>query len=179
MSSNNIFALAVLANRCVLKTRSEMRQRLEFKKKLFELAADKFYSEEKVLNLMVFLEELLTLPLAIQAEFEQFYNQILNKKFEEMPITQFRPKGLLKLELNREYGMTLAELNAQLEKAKITEQLEQNLEDKEKVIEDKENELHRVIIKLHTIQQMTAEQIADFLERPLAHILQVLQSAKI
>ena len=48
IANKNIFALFVLANFYVNKTRKELRTRLEMKEKLFELAMEREISKEKI-----------------------------------------------------------------------------------------------------------------------------------
>ncbi len=78
MASDNPFAIAVLANLYVNKTRSALEKRAEYKKKLFELAQLKGYSVEKTESLLTFVLYLMQLPEDLEAEMKSFYRK--NKK---------------------------------------------------------------------------------------------------
>ena len=84
INNPNPFAVFVLANLYVIKTRNNDAQRLTFKEKVYEIAALRNYSREKISQLLIFVLELIQLKPASQQIFDAFINN--SKKNNEMDI---------------------------------------------------------------------------------------------
>ena len=74
IANKNIFALFVLANFYVNKTRKELRTRLKMKEKLFELAMERGIPKEKIGRLIFFIDNIMIIPVDLQEEFDEFVN---------------------------------------------------------------------------------------------------------
>ncbi|MEN9613452.1 MAG: hypothetical protein RLZZ628_4266, partial [Bacteroidota bacterium] len=66
---DNIFSLFVLANLYILQTKNAYPKRLELKEKLFELAVDRNIPKHKIERLLIFVNQILLLPLNLQTLF--------------------------------------------------------------------------------------------------------------
>jgi hypothetical protein len=84
MESDNIFALFVLANLYVIKTepkKNEVReaydQRTILKEKLFQLAREKDIPKEKIDRMLIFVNEIVALPIDLQTAFME---NVITKK---------------------------------------------------------------------------------------------------
>jgi Putative transposase, YhgA-like len=76
LSNNNPFALVVLANLYLHKTKDDNEKRYEFKTKLYELAKNRNYSLDDFTKLLIFVTELVKLPLLLEQKFEKEVIQI-------------------------------------------------------------------------------------------------------
>jgi hypothetical protein len=72
MNSDNIFALFVLAHLYVIKTTPQKyEQRRIFKEKLFELTKKKQFPDDKVTRMLIFVDQILELPISLQNSFSE------------------------------------------------------------------------------------------------------------
>jgi hypothetical protein len=72
MASDNPFSIAVLAALYMIKAGKNDFQRLEFKKKMVEIALAKNFDKRKLFRLLNFVRHLMTLPLDLETEFKNF-----------------------------------------------------------------------------------------------------------
>jgi hypothetical protein len=78
MKSNNIFALFVLAHLYVIKTTPKLYdKRVIFKEKLFELAREKDIPKAKIDRMLIFVDQILALPIHLQTTFME---NVVSKK---------------------------------------------------------------------------------------------------
>jgi len=87
LSSPNPFALVVLAIQYVLRTKGKFEDRMLFKEKLFELARQKKMPEQKLMRLVIFVDNFMFLP----TEWEDVLKirlATVHFKPEKMTITQ-------------------------------------------------------------------------------------------
>jgi hypothetical protein len=70
-SSNNPFAIVVLAHLKVIETRSEVQQRKAWKFRLTKMLYEKGYERQQILDLYRFIDWIIILPEAIEREFWQ------------------------------------------------------------------------------------------------------------
>jgi hypothetical protein len=71
-NSDNIFALFVLAHLYVIKTTpKKYEQRSTFKEKLFELAKKKQFPVDKIDRMLIFVNEIMELPIQLQNSFSE------------------------------------------------------------------------------------------------------------
>lgn len=70
LKSKNPFALAVLANLYVLHTSQKYEERLTQKEKMFEIAKNLGYDEQKLIRLLIFVKNLMVLPENLEELFE-------------------------------------------------------------------------------------------------------------
>ncbi|MBL7785207.1 MAG: hypothetical protein JNM36_04830 [Chitinophagales bacterium] len=87
--SKNPFALFVLANYYVLKTKKEYHKRLTFKEKMVELLVLNGYDEKYITKFMLFINYIMILPKPLEDEFKQSIQTLIHKPIimEHMPIT--------------------------------------------------------------------------------------------
>jgi hypothetical protein len=85
LKSDDIFALAVLANLYTIKTKGEAEQfnRFAFKKMLYEIAMAKHFNREEIVELLTFVKDLMALPSSLELEFNNFVDEF-NENQEEM-----------------------------------------------------------------------------------------------
>ncbi|MDZ7878538.1 MAG: hypothetical protein U5L45_12740 [Saprospiraceae bacterium] len=72
LASENPFSVAVLAALYMIKAGDNDFQRLEFKKRVVEVAIMKNFDRQKSFRLLNFVNHLMTLPPSLQEEFQQF-----------------------------------------------------------------------------------------------------------
>jgi hypothetical protein len=72
MASDNPFSVAVLAALYMIKAGKNDFQRLEFKKKMVEIALRKNFDKRKSFRLLNFVRHLMTLPEGLETEFKNF-----------------------------------------------------------------------------------------------------------
>jgi hypothetical protein len=69
-NSDNIFSLFVLAHLYVIKTTpKKYEQRLTFKEKLFDLAKQQQFDDDKVERMLIFVNQIMELPIQLQNSF--------------------------------------------------------------------------------------------------------------
>jgi hypothetical protein len=72
MASDNPFSVAVLAALYMIKAGKNDLQKLEFKKKMVEIALKKNFDKRKLFRLLNFVAHLMTLPKSLESEFKNF-----------------------------------------------------------------------------------------------------------
>ena len=87
INNPNPFAIVVLANLYVLKTQNNDEERLTYKQKIYSLAKERKYSKEQTTNLILFITELMKLPLKLAKTFTDYISKP-QKSNDMMPITQ-------------------------------------------------------------------------------------------
>ncbi len=167
LKDNNPFSIVVLANLYVNKTKKDLRKRLSFKEKLYEIAAQRGYSVGKTSQLFIFVKELMRLTPALEQEFQHYI--ISQQKIEKdmMPVSQ-GTKDFLNEFAKKVYGKTMEEVT------KENEDKEAVIQDKEAVIQDKNRIIIRSIVNLRDSMNLSALQIASVLDIEVSYVEQIL-----
>lgn len=157
LASDNIFALFVLANYYVNKTRKNLRQRLELKEKMMELGMERNILPEKIDRFYYFIDNIMQIPLNLQEEFKDF---ILSKKKIEpdMPSVLFE---------KQEYWRGVFA-------AAVREDLEKERQEREKERQEHEKEREKLVLKLYVEIQWSADKIADVLDIPIEDVKRII-----
>jgi hypothetical protein len=146
LASENPISVAVLAALYMIKAGKNDFQRLEFKKKVVEVALAKNFDRHKSFRLLNFVRHLMTLPSNLQKEFETF---IESPKIEgKMPID----KETLR--------MFARHAVAELQEEAREEGLEQGLGQGEE--RGRVQEREKIIMNARRTMGFSAEQIAKF-----------------
>lgn len=160
LESDNPFAMAVLANLYVLQTRDDLRQRLEYKKKLFEIAKKRNFGESKAHRLLLFIQYLITLPDDLNLEFEKSIQS--NNPSNTMTI---RPQAKTLAE-----AMYIGAFGFSPKTA---------LEEKNKAEQEKakaEEKIARMVINLHFKMGLSVEEIAKENDLELQFVQAIIDS---
>lgn len=159
LMSDNIFALFVLSNYYVNKTRKNLRKRLELKEKMVELADKRQIPRDRMGRFFFFIDNVMKIPLNLQQEFKDFI-------FSKYKIPANMPSALYKNVkewsdyFSKEiYGDTVDVL---IEKEREKERMKVREKNK------------KVVMKLHSEKQWSSDQIADVLEIPLQEVEQII-----
>jgi len=88
LANDNPFALAILANWYLLKSKNNVPQRFAYKRKLIELAQKKGLSRREIHALFRFIRYIVELPKPISDEFDNGIVQILNERKMTIPTEQ-------------------------------------------------------------------------------------------
>ncbi len=174
LKDNNPFSIVVLANLYVNKTKKDLRKRLSFKEKLYEIAAQRGYSVGKTSQLFIFVKELMRLTPALEQEFQHYI--ISQQKIEKdmMPVSQ-GTKDFLNEFAKKVYGKTMEEVTKENEdKEAVIQDKEAVIQDKEAVIQDKNRIIIRSIVNLRDSMNLSALQIASVLDIEVSYVEQVL-----
>ncbi|MEY4905728.1 MAG: hypothetical protein RLZZ292_3543 [Bacteroidota bacterium] len=170
----NPFSIVVLANLYVNKTKKDLKKRLSFKEKLYEIAFKRGYSIEKTSKLFIFLKELMRLTPALE---EEFKNYILSqKKVEEknmMPVSQ-DTRDFLHEFYRRVYGKTIEEVTK--EKDAALQSKDAALQSKDAALQSKDAIIIRSIVQFRDTMNLSAPQIASILGIELDYVEQVLSN---
>ncbi len=146
--NDNPFAMIVLANYYVLKTKDDQQRRYEFKQNLYELAQNRNYNLEELSKLLIFVGELMKLPPLLEKKFEKEVIQTKIKNNSDMIQVSQSTKNLVNAYEREVYGETMEEA-----RAKAKEEIKQI--DKQRV---------KSIILLYSRVNMSIEEIAEHLE---------------
>ncbi len=88
IESENPIALGILATLYAAKTENNPVKRLEYKKTLFKVAADKGFDREKLIKLLIFARDFVHLPSKLENEFLIIASEPFTTKEEIMHISQ-------------------------------------------------------------------------------------------
>ena len=169
LASDNILALFVLANKYTNETRGEsnQRKRLKLKEKLFELALAKQIDLQKIQRLLIFVNNIMLLPLDLKTEFYEF---ISNKAKKTPAMRNYieSNKELANLFAHAVYGETLEDIQ------KTREQEQKMHEEKQRMLEQEQKMREQAIIKLYAQKISTIPQIADIFGLEIAEIERIV-----
>jgi hypothetical protein len=112
-NSTNPFALVVLANLHVINTKKDAQQRLEYKKRLFELTEKANYTKTQALFLHYFVSELMLLPDDLEEEFDNFSQSSTKLTTNNMKLSQ-RTKDLTDAMAIGAFGISVTEAQNQM-----------------------------------------------------------------
>jgi hypothetical protein len=152
LKSDNIYALAVLANLYTIKTKQnkDYLSRFKFKKKLLQLALERGYERDDVEELLNFIGELMVLPEELSVEYDNFVDETF--KEEEM-VKQKSPqtRSAAEAAYKGAFGFKPSEKILQLEK---------------------------LIALQHFKFKQTAEEIAEYLSMPIEEVGKIIENYK-
>ena len=192
IDSDNIFALFVLANYYTIKTRSckdNQQKRLDYKKKLYELAWERNIPVQVIDKLLIFVHEIMKLDLSFEMQFESF-TKSKEKKMSASVLTSKSSKRFINNMMNNfmegMYGKTLDDFikekeTISKEKETISKEIETISKEKETISREKETiskekEMQlRKAIKGFVALNLSAQQIANILEIPYGDIEKIIK----
>ncbi len=163
LNNNNPFALVVLANLYLHKTKGDNEKRYEFKTKLYELAKNRNYSIDDFTKLLIFVTELVKLPFQLEQKFEKEVIQSTIKNNSDMIHVSQTTKNLVNAFSKEVYGESVEEA-----RAKAKEEIKQM-----------DEKLTKSIILLYTKVDMSIEDIAEHLNFSSDAIKLILRHSKI
>jgi hypothetical protein len=156
LKSDNIYALAVLANLYTIKTKQnkDYLSRFKFKKKLLQLALERGYERDDVEQLLNFIGELMVLPEELSTEYDSFVDELI--KEEEM-VKEKSPqtKSFAEAFYKGAFGFKPSEKILQLEK------------------------LEKLAAELHFAYKQTVEQIAEKIGMSVEETQQIIEKYRV
>jgi hypothetical protein len=165
IKDKNPFSIVVLANLYTVNTTDDEVKRLEFKKKLFEIANFRNYDLEKTTELFIFVKELMQLSSKLEKEFDNFVVEQLKKEEENMRVISPSMHNFLNRASIEFFGKSFDEAMSESEKAKS---------ESEKAKSENLMIKIRSIINLKDKMNLTIEQIASILEYEVDFVTEVL-----
>ncbi len=156
LASKNIFALFVLANIYVNKTRKDFKQRLEYKEKMIELGIKRHISREKMFRFFFFIDNVMKIPVNLQQEFNNFIFSKYKTPTQMSSALYKNAKHWTDLFNKQLYGDTFEN---------IVEKERENIVEKER---------EKVVHKLYIEKHWSANQIADFLDMQLVDVERII-----
>ncbi len=162
LKDKNPFSIVVLANLYTVNTTEDGVKRLEFKKKLFEIANSRNYNIEKTTELFIFVKELMQLNSDLENQFDNFVVEQLKNEEESMRVASPSMHNFINLASIEFFGKSYDEAISESQKA-ISEKQEA-----QKVI-------IRSIINFHDKMSLNAEQIAKMLDLDTNFVIEVLE----
>ena len=156
------FALIILANLLMLKSKNDPEKRLSFKQHLYLLAAERKYSAAVTQSIITFAEEVMRLPDELELVFQDF---VLNTSTSQN--MSYVPQNTLNLAdaiAKKHYGYTITEMEVSLS------QKDEALSQKDETISQKDEALSQTIVRLFTQKKMNATEIADITGLDIADI---------
>lgn len=202
-ASENPIALALLAAKYTYETADNPQERLNLKKKLSTLCQQRNIPLEKIVKLLTFVRDFISLPPKLENEFQISQLALSFTKSEPMPATQgskefaeriyahvygFKPSEALKAykrklaKEEKERSRIAEELNkaeegrTQAEEERIRAEEERTRAEEEHLVAVQKLEAERkhTILQLHKELSFSPSQIAVFMELPEAYIVDVI-----
>ena len=171
INNPNPFAIVVLACWYIMKSEGNDSLRLSFKEKVYELARNRNYSLEKILKLLIFVEELVKLPDAFEDKFQEtIYKPV---KDNDMYVTD-ASRRLANTLTKGAFGESYSEVKAQIMTERAKADAERAKADAERAKADAERA--KAIVKLYTIAKLSVQMIANTLELDIKFVRKVLRS---
>jgi hypothetical protein len=128
-ASRNPFATVVMAHLAAVQTRSNRSQRKQSKLALFRRLYEQGFEREAVINLLAFIDWMLTLPLDLEREFQQEVEQ-LEAQQRMQYVTSFERSGIrlgllegIELGLELKFGASSLEIMDEVSQIYDIEQL--------------------------------------------------------
>ena len=157
LASDNIFALFVLANYYVNKTRKDLKKRLELKEKIMELGMERNIPLDKIERFYLFIDNIMKIPVDLQQE---FVSNILskNKIEQDMPSVLYEKQQYWRDLFSKE----------------VREDLEKERQEREKERQEHEKEREKIVLTMYLEIQWSADKIADVLEVPIEVVKRII-----
>ena len=141
LKSQNPFSIAVLANKYLIKSKSNNQKRYSYKHKLIKIAKARKLQDDQIVSLLRFIDLILVLPRELEQKFEQEIIEKYIKPIDMEPTkSQIRFANKIHLAL---YGETIEE------KAKR--------EERDKAILEKSLVIKKIILKTNWSDKIIAE----------------------
>ncbi len=172
LADNNPFALVVLTCWYLMKTKKQYNLRLEYKKILYELCQNRNYTSDETRNLIIFVDELMTLPSILETDFQSFIEIKMRKSNPEKSIFTDNVRRTADIIFEGTYGVSPHDLIEQQSEARAEIKAVQLAEIKAVQLMEAKNTA--VIHKLHDQFGFPAQVIADMLEIPLETVQNAL-----
>ena len=154
---------------------NKKQERLELKKKLYELIEEKI-SLEKYERLLIFVNEIMKLDISVEQEFEKFIKTKEKMKNTDSKWIERSRREVTKQLFAMDYGQTVKEVFDELEKER--QEKEKERQEKEKERQEHQLEERRRILNFHTIAGLSADKIALSMGVDLAYVEQILALGK-
>ncbi len=177
LASNNPFALAVLANKYLIKSKKDYDKRYTFKLKLIRLCKEREYSDRQIVNLLHFINLILVLPESIHAKFKEKIVKDYIKQPSSMKIKRTEAELKFAHEIHMAlYGESFDDrVNRAVKKIvpeKVAKEVAiQTKELEEKVTKELEEKVAAekkiIIIKLIKTADLTDKQISKIVDVPV------------
>ena len=182
LASPNIFALFILANLYTIQTKDDMQRRLELKKKMYELAVERNIPLETMDNLLIFVFQIMTLPIVEDKVFSKYIEQEEKKRnMTEIAYQKKRQqtqRKIANLHTKASVGMYLDDMIEQMKKDEtLLKQKDIVLKEKDIVLKEKEDKMRHLVIKLYIEENKPVESIAEFMEMTIEEIQVIINNA--
>lgn len=206
-ASENPIAIALLAAKYTYETTGNPQERLTLKKKLSTLCQQRNIPLEKIVKLLTFVRDFISLPPKLENEFQISQLALSFSKSEPMPATQgskdfaeriyahvygFKPSEALKAykrqlaKEEKERNKIAEELNkaeegrtqAEEERIKAEEERIKAEEEHLAALQKLEAERKHTILQLHKELSFSPPQIATFMELPEGYVIEVIDQDK-
>jgi hypothetical protein len=183
IANKNPFALVVLANLYMLKTKNDSEKRYEFKTKLFDLAKNRNYSIDDFTKLLIFVTELVKLPLLLEQKFEKEIIHSSDKNDLVMYKNLSRSSiALVNVITKNVYGESMEDVRAEANEAKVqiaevkaeANEAKAEANEAKAQIEIKEETIIASVILLYSEIQMPIEKIAENLKLSIEDVKNIL-----
>ena len=176
IANQNIFSLFVLANLYLIRTRKkekgQMQKRLELKEKLFELALERNINLEKISRLLIFVHEIIKLPIEETREFGEFYHKTFqNNENMTQNIVLTKGKHLADVLFEGRYGDTFDNIVAN-EREVAAQEREKAAQEREKAAQERE------IVKRHLVKGESVDTIVKEMRLELDIVTNILEAYK-
>ncbi|MEY4903492.1 MAG: hypothetical protein RLZZ292_1307, partial [Bacteroidota bacterium] len=162
IKDKNPFSIVVLANLYTVNTTDDEVKRLEFKKKLFEIANSRDYDLEKTTELFIFVKELMQLSSKLENEFDNFVVEQLKKEEENMRVVSPSMHNFINRASIELFGKSFDEAMSETQKA----------------MSETQTIKIRSIVNLKDKMNLTIAQIASILEYDVDFVAEVLSKYK-
>ena len=166
-ASDNIFALFVLANYYVNKTRGNLQKRLEFKEKMIELAEERKISSDKLTRFFLFVDNVMLPPLNLQEEFNNYLFSKYKIQSKMASVLDQRLEYWKEIFASSRYDEYRAWFE---ERERQDARKEGRQEARQEALEELREYNKKTVLKLHNELQWTAAKIAAILELPIIDI---------
>jgi len=150
--SDNPFALAILSNKYLHKSKTDFNKRMSFKRKLIRLTKEKKYTKRQIINLLKFIDLILYLPKKLEKRFIEDVIQEYAKPDNMYTLESQEFSNQLHFAL---YGETWTEREARIKK----ENEERHNEEKKRHNEEK----IKAIQKMLKLNKLSIDEIAGIM----------------
>ncbi len=183
INNPNPFAIVVLANWYIMKSKRDGLEMLTFKEKVYELAKNRNYPKEKATKLLIFVEEIMKLDEVLERKFqEKIYKPV---KDSDMAYITDASRGLADTLTKGAFGESYSEVKAQVASERANANAERKAREKEavehaKVEAEREKaavaERTKTIVRLYSISKLSVEAIAEAMELEVKDVRKVLKA---
>ena len=192
----NPFAIVVLATKYVNETRNDPRKRLSLKEKVYQLAAERGLTRKQADALLMFIDEILCLPIHLERKFNQSIST-LPPNPNAMYITErslLLADAITKANFGYSYtereaviNQTLAQKDSALaqkdsalaQKEAALAQKDSVLAQKDSALAQKDSVITKSIVRLYTERRMSIADIAALMDITPEFVAETISSANV